>query len=148
MCQVFDRTAADAKGEEGCCIDGATYVGRANTSYKQAAIISVLPIRYQYSRHNSVNHTPQQPVVQYHPATSHSVCLPTHRLHMPYCDVTVWSLSCSTCSGTSPLVRRCCLSCTSAVYSPSSIPTVRSFTRYNLSSILNSLRTSCTHRDT
>jgi hypothetical protein len=23
-CQVFDRTAADAKGEEGCCIDGAT----------------------------------------------------------------------------------------------------------------------------
>jgi hypothetical protein len=21
ICQVFDRTAADAKGEEGCCID-------------------------------------------------------------------------------------------------------------------------------
>jgi hypothetical protein len=33
-------------------------VERANTSYKQAAIILVLPIRYQYNRHNSVNHMP------------------------------------------------------------------------------------------
>jgi hypothetical protein len=50
--------------------------------------------------------------------------------------VTVWNLSCLTCSGTSPLVRLCCLSCTSNVCSRSSIPTVRSYTQYNLSSIL------------
>jgi hypothetical protein len=25
-------------------------------------------------------------VAQYDPAISHSICLPTHRLHMPYCD--------------------------------------------------------------
>jgi hypothetical protein len=51
-------------------------------------------------------------------------------------SVTVWSISCLTCSGTSPLVRRCCLFCTSAVYSYPRIHTVRSFTQYNLSSIL------------
>jgi hypothetical protein len=51
-------------------------------------------------------------------------------------DVTVEGISCLMCSGTSPLVRRYYLSCTSAVYSPFSIPTVRSYTQYNLSSIL------------
>jgi hypothetical protein len=50
--------------------------------------------------------------------------------------VTVWSPSYLTCSGTSPLVRRCCLFCTSAVYSYLRIHTVCSYTQYNLSSIL------------
>jgi hypothetical protein len=64
-----------------------------------------------------------------------------------FADVTVKGISCLTCSGTTPLVRRGCLSCTSAVYSYPCIHTVRSFTQYNLSSILNSLRTACTHSD-
>jgi hypothetical protein len=50
--------------------------------------------------------------------------------------VTVRSLTCFTCNGTSPLVRRCCLSCTSAVYSYPYTHTVRSFNQYNLSSTL------------
>ena len=50
--------------------------------------------------------------------------------------VTVEGISCLTCSGTSPLMRRRCLSCTSAVYSYPCIYTARSLTQYNLSSIL------------
>ncbi|KAF1977459.1 hypothetical protein BU23DRAFT_659857 [Bimuria novae-zelandiae CBS 107.79] len=45
--------------------------------------------------------------------------------------VTVWSLPFPTCSGASPVLRCDYPSYTSAVYSHSCIPTVRSFTQYN-----------------
>jgi hypothetical protein len=58
-------------------------------------------------------------------------------------------LSCLMGNRASPLVRCDYPSCTSAVYSHSCIPTVRSITQFNLSSILQFfLHTRCSHTGT